>query len=200
MRTTGDQVLSRPEKGPPSYHPAVELSVATEDILELVRSRSSPGVLILDLDGRVVYSNPEALSLLADPEDVPAEMRRLCDQVKVGAVPGGNCALLWQQGESPYSLRAFLIGGPADGHHPTHVIMLVEKVTEQHGINLRKARATFGLSDREIEVVALVAQGLANKDIGCQLFVSEHTVKDHLKNISRKMGATRRSEIIAMLK
>ena len=200
MRLSSDGVLTRREVVPAAFHAAAELSVATEDILELVRSRSSPGVLILDLDGRVVYSNREAMSLLADPENVPAEMRQLCDQVKAGAAPGGNCALLWQQGESPCSLRAFLIGGPADGHHPTHVMMLVEKVTEQHDINLKKARSTFGLSDREIEVVALVAQGLANKDIGCQLFVSEHTVKDHLKNICRKMGATRRSEIIAILK
>ncbi len=200
MRLLSGRALARAEDGPDPYHAAAELSLATENILELVRSRSSPGVLILDLHGRVVYSNHEALSLLVNPENVPAEMRQLCDQVKAGATPGSNCALLWQQCEFPYSLRAFLIGGPADGHHTTHVLVLVEKITERHNINLRKARTSFALTDREIQVVALVAQGLANKDIGCQLFVSEHTVKDHLKNICRKMGATRRSEIIAMLK
>lgn len=100
----------------------------------------------------------------------------------------------------PYSLRAFLIGEQAKGYCATHVMVLVEKVAEQHGINLNTARIRFDLSDREIEVVALVAQGLANKDIGTGLFVSEHIVKDHLKNVMWKMGAVSRSEIIHMLK
>lgn len=178
----------------------MEQTLVSEDILELVRSRSSPGVLILGLDNRVVYSNREALGFLPNHEDVPEEVRQLCNQVRDGATTGGNCAVFRQQGELPYSLRAFLIGGPANGHAATHVMVLVERVTEQHGINLKKARASFGLSDREIEVVDLVAQGLSNKEIGARLFVSEYTVKDHLKNISRKMGASCRSEIIAMLK
>ena len=185
----------------------MELALACEDILDLVRSRSSPGVLILSLDNKLLYSNQEASSLLKDQDDVPSEVHRLCDQVKarasggdIGAASPGNCALFWGQGESPYSLRAFLIGGQAEERRATHVMVLVERVTEQHGVNLKKARAKFGLSNREIEVVALVAQGLANKEIGSKLFLSEHTVKDHLKNIMRKMGATSRSEIIYMLK
>lgn len=185
----------------------METAIASEEILELVRSRSSPGVLILGLDNRLLYSNQEALSLLKDPEDLPSEVQRLCDELKAhanGAASGagshGTCALFWGQGESPYSLRAFLIGGRSDGYQSTHVMVLVERVTEQHGLNLKRAKSRFALSDREIEVVALVAQGLANKEIGSKLFLSEHTVKDHLKNIMRKMGATSRSEISFMLK
>ena len=178
-----------------------------EEILELVRHRSSPGVLILDLNNKLLYSNPEALSLLKNLKEIPAEVRGLCDQVKKhgnglgpAALPGNNCALLWGTGESPYSLRAFLIGYQSKDSRPTHLMVLVEKVTEQRGLNLRKAKMRYGLSDREIEVVALVAQGLANKEIGPKLFLSEHTVKDHLKNIMRKMGASSRSEIIYLLK
>ena len=83
---------------------------------------------------------------------------------------------------------------------PTHIMVLVEKVTEQHSLNLKKAKSRYGLSDREVEVVTLVAEGLANKEIAAKLFVSEHTVKDHLKNIMRKMNAASRSEIIHLLK
>ena len=79
-------------------------------------------------------------------------------------------------------------------------MVLVEKVVEQRALNLKKAKTRFGLSCREIEVVMLVAQGFSNKEIGCRLFVSEHTVKDHLKNIMRKLDASSRSEIIAILK
>lgn len=79
-------------------------------------------------------------------------------------------------------------------------MVLVEKVTERHSLNMKKAKSRYGLSDREVEVVTLVAEGLANKEIAAKLFVSEHTVKDHLKNIMRKMNAASRSEIIHLLK
>ncbi len=184
-----------------------EFALTAEEILDLVRSRSSPGVLILTLDNKLLYSNQEALDLLHNLDRVPAEVHRLCAEVKVhsnghGAEtePDGNCALLWKRGELLCSLRAFPIGAKSKGGPATHVMVLVEKVTEQHGLNLKKAKTKFNLSDREIEVVALVAQGLANKEIGSRLFVSEHTVKDHLKNIMRKMNATSRSEIIYLLK
>jgi DNA-binding NarL/FixJ family response regulator len=180
--------------------------LTVEEILEVVRSRSSPGVLILDLNNKLLYSNQEALSLLKNLENIPSEVQHLCNEVKarantrgIGAASNGNCALLWRQRESPCSLRAFLIGSQSKGR-PTHLMVLVEKVTEQRGLNLKKARNQYGLSDREIEVVALVAQGLANKEIGSKLFLSEHTIKDHVKNIMRKMGATSRSEIIYILK
>jgi DNA-binding CsgD family transcriptional regulator len=184
-----------------------ELALTAEEILELVRSRSSPGVLILDLNNKLLYSNQEALSLLNNLEHIPAEVQRLCNEVKAysnsrkaGTECDGNCALLWRGAKSPCSLRAFPIGAKSKRASATHVMVLVEKVTEQHGLNLKKAKTKYGLSDREIEVVALVAQGLANKEIAPKLFVSEHTVKDHIKNIMRKMNAASRSEIIYLLK
>ena len=51
-----------------------------------------------------------------------------------------------------------------------------------------------------IEVVTLLAHGLCNKEIGAKLWVSEQTLKGHLKNISRKVGADSRGNIIAILK
>lgn len=184
-----------------------ELALITDDILELVRSRSSPGVLILDRENNLLYANHEAWKLLKDTSEVPPEVQRLCDEVKAHAAEDGNepdsdgnCALLWGEGETACSMRAFLIGAQAQGKPATHVLVLIEKVTEQHGVNLKKAKTQYGLSDREIEVVALLAQGLANKEIGARLFVSEHTIKDHVKNIMRKMNAASRSEIIYMLK
>ncbi len=175
----------------------------TDEILELVRGRSSPGVLILDRENTLLYANQEALGLLNDSREIPPEVRQLCDAAKSGADEPdseSNCALLRREGEPTWSMRAFLIGAQAKGGPATHVMVLIEKVTEQHGPNLKKARDQYGLSDREIEVVALVAQGLANKEIGSRLFLSEHTVKDHIKNIMRKMNAASRSEIIYILK
>lgn len=50
------------------------------------------------------------------------------------------------------------------------------------------------LSPRELEVLALVAEGYSNKEIGERLFVTEQTVKFHLANVFRKLGARNRTE------
>jgi two-component system, NarL family, nitrate/nitrite response regulator NarL len=51
------------------------------------------------------------------------------------------------------------------------------------------------LSDREQEVVQLVAQGFHNREIGEKLFISEQTVKNHLHNIFDKLGVSDRLEL-----
>src|SRR6202521_1276277 len=51
------------------------------------------------------------------------------------------------------------------------------------------------LSDREKQVVQLVAQGYRNKVIGEKLFISEQTVKNHLHNIFDKLGVSDRLEL-----
>lgn len=52
------------------------------------------------------------------------------------------------------------------------------------------------LTDRELEVLKLVARGLSNKQVAAGIYVSESTVKFHLQNLSRKLGAHRRAEIV----
>jgi two-component system nitrate/nitrite response regulator NarL len=51
------------------------------------------------------------------------------------------------------------------------------------------------LSERERQVVRLVAQGSRNKEIGANLFISEQTVKNHLHNIFDKLGVSDRLEL-----
>jgi DNA-binding NarL/FixJ family response regulator len=51
------------------------------------------------------------------------------------------------------------------------------------------------LSQREREIVALVAQGFKNKEMAEKLFISEQTVKNHLHNIFDKLGVSDRLEL-----
>jgi two-component system nitrate/nitrite response regulator NarL len=51
------------------------------------------------------------------------------------------------------------------------------------------------LSDREMEIVQLVAQGFGNREIGEKLFISEQTVKNHVHNIFDKLGLSARLEL-----
>jgi len=53
---------------------------------------------------------------------------------------------------------------------------------------------TIPLSDREAVVLEAVARGLSNREIGRQLWISEQTVKFHLRNIYRKLGISSRTE------
>jgi DNA-binding NarL/FixJ family response regulator len=48
------------------------------------------------------------------------------------------------------------------------------------------------LSERETEVLKLLSQGLSNREIGAQLFVSENTIKTHVVNIISKLGVSDR--------
>jgi len=46
----------------------------------------------------------------------------------------------------------------------------------------------YNLSEREMEIIRLIVDGLTSADIADKLFISEHTVKTHRKNIFRKVG------------
>ena len=51
-----------------------------------------------------------------------------------------------------------------------------------------------GLTDRELEMLKALARGLSNNAIGKELWVTEQTVKFHLRNIYRKLGVANRTE------
>ncbi|QUL58450.1 response regulator transcription factor [Paenibacillus tritici] len=53
------------------------------------------------------------------------------------------------------------------------------------------------LSKRELEVLALIAKGLSNRDIGGKLFLAVDTVKGHNRRIFEKLQVQRRTEAIA---
>jgi two-component system NarL family response regulator len=53
------------------------------------------------------------------------------------------------------------------------------------------------LTERELEVLQLLAHGKSNKEIGSRLFISEFTVKGHLSNIFAKLKVLRRTEAVA---
>ncbi|OFW56811.1 MAG: hypothetical protein A2Y75_06495 [Candidatus Solincola sediminis] len=61
----------------------------------------------------------------------------------------------------------------------------------------RKNQDTYGLSDREIEVLQLLADGMSNKEIAGSLFISTQTVKTHIAHIFDKLGVSDRTEAVA---
>jgi len=61
----------------------------------------------------------------------------------------------------------------------------------------RQVCATLGVSDRELEVLELLAAGRSNKEIAHQLAVSPNTIKTHVANLFDKLEARRRTQAIS---
>jgi two-component system NarL family response regulator len=55
-----------------------------------------------------------------------------------------------------------------------------------------------GLSPRELDVLRLVSRGRANKEIASAMFISEETVKTHMKSLFQKLGVHDRAEAVAV--
>lgn len=60
-----------------------------------------------------------------------------------------------------------------------------------------KVRTTLGVSERELEVLQLLAAGRSNKEIARQLDVSPNTIKTHVAKLLEKLEARRRTEAIS---
>jgi DNA-binding CsgD family transcriptional regulator len=58
----------------------------------------------------------------------------------------------------------------------------------------------LGITNREHEILGLIAQGLSNREIGEKLFVSENTVKTHSSRLFEKMSVNRRMQAVQKAK
>lgn len=187
------------------------------DVTEILKQRVSPGVLIFDMEGGLLYSNPETLALLnglsenhpdneTHPDTIPEEITLLCQEAKArhkvstGRGGGEPQAILARGAGHMFTLRALLIGSQGEEMSPTHIMVLVEKFVEKRALNFSKATEDYMLSRRELDVLKLICQGLTNRDISEKIFISEYTVKGHIKKIMQKMEVGSRSEIIVALR
>ena len=76
-------------------------------------------------------------------------------------------------------------------------VVVVEDPPPSERFALDEARrAELGVTDRELEILALIAKGLSNREIGERLFISENTVKTHSSRLFDKLGARRRTEAV----
>ncbi|MCE5284402.1 MAG: response regulator transcription factor [Pelosinus sp.] len=73
---------------------------------------------------------------------------------------------------------------------------LAAKILQEFSVK-RVDEVEHNLSGREKEVLQLVSEGLGNKNIGEQLYISESTVKNHLRNILDKLHLESRTQLIA---
>jgi DNA-binding CsgD family transcriptional regulator len=187
-----------------------------KNFTEIVKKRSAPGILIFDMDERLLFLNSEVFDIMPSignsaaeggtHSGVPGEVLDLYRSVKVDTdcesdINGGDkvSAVINSKKGNPCSLRAFRIGQHGNATNASRILVLVERVVEKHEPDFDKAKTKYGLSKKELEVLKLVCQGCSNKVIGEKMFISIFTVKDHMKNLKRKMNAPSRSAMISLL-
>jgi DNA-binding NarL/FixJ family response regulator len=87
-----------------------------------------------------------------------------------------------------------------EGHSRISPTMASKLLTEFQAMTKRaddrQALAPPRLTDRELGVLRLVAKGLGNRDIAQELFISENTVKNHIRNILEKLQLHSRMEAV----
>jgi DNA-binding NarL/FixJ family response regulator len=109
---------------------------------------------------------------------------------------GESLQLAWEREADGFALKT---------DPPRQTIAAIRNVAHGHMVFPRGARRALGteveeddwranLSEREYELLSLVAEGLTNAQVAERLSVTEHTVKFHLQNIFRKLGVANRTE------
>jgi LuxR family maltose regulon positive regulatory protein len=163
------------------------------------RLRSSIEVLVLEALAREARGErEEALAALgralalAEPEgfvrifvDEGPELAGLIREAAPGAA-------------SPdYARRLAEAFGPAGASRVSAPVPPPPSPSRAETVEARAEPLSDRLSDREIEVLRLIATGLSNADAGQRLFIAPSTVKKHLENIYAKLGTRNRTQAIA---
>ena len=165
----------------------------------------APGVIIVD-DSFVVRSLTEQARFWLDrlpsdhgsrlelPAVVHAVARRALRRTKFGpeAKPYANVRLIsggW------LSVHAAILQTNAPDKNLVAVTLAPGTVAELEPLRL----ALHGLTPREREVAQLVTRGITNDEIARSLWISRHTVKDHVKAIYAKLDVSSRAELSAKL-
>lgn len=79
---------------------------------------------------------------------------------------------------------------------PSMAVKLLEEFKSISAAPVRANPLSPRLTDREVEVLRQVAKGLTNRDIARELFISENTVKNHVRNILEKLQLHSRMEAV----
>lgn len=163
-----------------------------------------PIVLVLTPTLEVEAQTAEADAFLralvppdGDRRPVPAAAYNVAAQllaVEAGVDAHPPLARVHLAGGAWLTLRAARMGAPGGGGDPD-VAVTVEASSTSERVDVF-VRA-FGLSPREAEVVACLVDGLATREVAGRLFVSGHTVQDHLKSVFDKTGARSRRSLLA---
>jgi DNA-binding CsgD family transcriptional regulator len=200
----------------------INLSRVCEDKINIYREFDDyplMGIIVLDFNIKPVYYNEMAKKICwaikkeGDIEgnscgqrsiSIPYQVIRNCQDLKsyfkLGETGAPFCVsnIYMNQGRE-YKFRSFLNARTSCSKELPSFIVLIEDCAELRQIKERTAMFKYKLSKRELEICSLVRDGLTNKEISTELFLSLCTVETHLRNIFDKTKANNRAELIKLL-
>ena len=186
-----------------------QTSTAATGLLEVIEQpgihpRQTSNALCALAQVAVVVREPElAVALLGAAERVlePHDMvflagpKAVCDEVLGNvrdALGTDAISASWARGGREALSELLQMLRAADfAHRITEHNPVLRDAPEPNSVT---SAAAHGLSDRELEVLRLVARGLSNKEVARELQVSPHTVKFHLTAVFNKLGCSSRAE------
>ena len=118
----------------------------------------------------------------------------LAESVK--AIRDGARGIILKHAASEFLIKGIrkVAEGELWADSPT-MTQVVDSLSRKYRVDRSPEKGRKELSEREIEVVTLVASGNRNKEIANKLFISEQTVKTHLSNIFQKLEVNDRLEL-----
>lgn len=183
-------VVQAYERAATQAHVAVTL-----DALERASGSTASAVMILDDDGRIEFATDLAgrwIGGLAHADGCerlpePLESWRAAQRLRArDGLPGGERLEL-------RTLDATITAQFIPGATNRPDLLLLQR----HGPLRTDALRTLGLTDREIEVLLLLANGLSNSRIALELALSERTIAKHLEHIYGKLNVGNRTAAVA---
>ncbi|MFQ5354648.1 MAG: LuxR C-terminal-related transcriptional regulator [Thermodesulfobacteriota bacterium] len=190
---------------------------------DIIKKRALAGVMILNASKDLIYVNDEAKAILfslikandsGNPGSdgslarLPEEILTICDDLtkhmdaEQDAEQDEQNHFVYKnivRNEEDYFLRAIPIHRISGVEEVSHIMVTIEKFSTRLTADIKKVGRRFELTKRETQVLKGVARGMSNKDVSRILFISEHTVKDHVRNIMHKMGVNNRSLLLCRI-
>ncbi|TMU90390.1 response regulator transcription factor [Streptomyces sp. DASNCL29] len=169
-----------------------EASTATE--AAAVIERTDPSIVLLDLKLSTA-ADTEGLDLCARLTQRHPDLAVLVlttfldDSLVVEAIQHGARGYVVKDVDTTELLRSIRAVARNESAFDSHAAAAMVR-----SMRVQPDRPKF--TERELKVVRLLAHGLSNRAIGAELYISETTVKFHVRNIMRKTEASSRAEVV----
>jgi DNA-binding NarL/FixJ family response regulator len=182
--------------------PDIEVVGAAADGAQAVRlvAEQRPDAILLDLHMPVLDGIGATRALTAEhPEVAVVVLTTYADDSSVlDALRAGARSYLTKDADRADIARALraAAGGLTVFDPRVHATLLAAATAPSPAAPTASAPPPDGLTQREVEILGLIARGLTNPEIAAQLFLSNHTVKTHISRIFAKTGSRDRAAAI----
>jgi DNA-binding NarL/FixJ family response regulator len=121
------------------------------------------------------------------------------DEYVFGALRAGASGFLLKRSSPEVLIEGIKVVAAGDGLlAPSVTRRLIQEFARQPALPAASAAPLEALTQREREVLALVGAGLSNGELAARLFISEATVKTHIKRILMKLGLRDRIQAVVL--